>query len=160
MRKISVRYRKPSLPRRADFPEGLISPKELPPGWGLVVTSWKNIARIVTGAALSITKPGSFDCAHDAFAETMLPTIRRATMPATTLFENVHTDDQGVDRFAALMKAKLAASRAKGRAGWETCTEHRLISLLHEHLEKGDMRDVAIIAMMIHLNREGASHDR
>lgn len=67
----------------------------------------------------------------------------------------IHPDDAAVDRFAAEMKAKMAHSRAKGRGGWETCPEPYLMEMLREHVEKGDMRDVANIAMMIHLNREG-----
>ena len=66
----------------------------------------------------------------------------------------VHTDDMAVDRFAAMMKDKLALARAKGRGGWETCQEEELLEMLHDHTLKGDMRDVANIAMMIHLNRE------
>lgn len=71
--------------------------------------------------------------------------------PQTTA---LHPDDLAVEQFAAAMKAKLAAGRAKGRSGWETCPEARLLYMLHEHIGKGDMRDVANIAMMIHLNRE------
>ena len=71
--------------------------------------------------------------------------------PVTTIS---HSDDLAVEEFAAAMKAKLAAGRAKGRGGWEACPEARLLNMLHEHVGKGDMRDVAIIAMMIHLNRE------
>lgn len=70
-------------------------------------------------------------------------------MPETT-----HTDDLAVDRFAAMMKDKLAAARDKGRGGWETCQEEELLEMLYDHTLKGDMRDVANIAMMIHLNRE------
>lgn len=56
-----------------------------------------------------------------------------------------HPDDYAVDRFAAAMKDKLAAARAKGRGGWETakCTQERLSTMLREHVEKGDPRDVA-----------------
>jgi len=53
-------------------PEGLISPDEILPGWGLVFTSRKHATRVVKGAALSIGAPGSYDCACDEFAETML----------------------------------------------------------------------------------------
>jgi hypothetical protein len=66
----------------------------------------------------------------------------------------VHADDLAVDRFAAMMKDKLSAARAKGRGGWETCPEGHLLEMLYDHTLKGDMRDVANIAMMIHLNRE------
>ncbi len=65
-----------------------------------------------------------------------------------------HTDDVAVDRFAWRMKLKLAEARGKGRGGWEACDEPTLMTMLREHVEKGDMRDVANIAMMIWANRE------
>jgi hypothetical protein len=67
-----------------------------------------------------------------------------------------HTDDVAVDRFAWRMKLKLAEARAKGRGGWERCPEADLMAMLRDHIDKGDMRDVANLAMMIHLNRECA----
>lgn len=54
---------------------------------------------------------------------------------------NLHSDDAAIDRFAAAMKAKLAASRAKGRSGWddpEQCSTERLAELLIGHLPKGN----------------------
>ena len=67
-------------------------------------------------------------------------------------------DDQAVDKFAAMMKAKLAASAAKGRSGWREMPEEALRAMLLDHVSKGDMRDVANIAMMIHLNRQDAGY--
>jgi hypothetical protein len=64
------------------------------------------------------------------------------------------TDDEAIDKFTLEMKNKMALSRAKGRSGWQTCSESRLSDMLHDHVAKGDMRDVANIATMIHLNRE------
>ncbi|MFM9768049.1 hypothetical protein, partial [Streptomyces scabiei] len=55
----------------------------------------------------------------------------------------LHTDDAALDRFTLAMRAKLAAAREKGRGGWETCPPEVLNRMLHEHLEKGDPRDVA-----------------
>lgn len=75
-------------------------------------------------------------------------------MPTDKSQTTSHPDDIAVDQFAELMKAKMAASRAKGRFGWQECPEYYLLVMLEEHIEKGDMRDVANIAMMIHLNRE------
>lgn len=69
----------------------------------------------------------------------------------TTL--TLHPDDAAVDAFATTLKAKMAASRDKGRGGWQTCPVEYLMDMLREHVEKGDMRDVACIAMMIHHNR-------
>lgn len=65
-----------------------------------------------------------------------------------------HTDDVAVDRFAWRMKLKLSDARAKGRGGWEQCPEADLLAMLRDHVEKGDMRDVANLAMMIWHNRE------
>ncbi|PBK05943.1 hypothetical protein CNQ84_00775 [Pseudomonas abyssi] len=67
-----------------------------------------------------------------------------------------HSDDVAVDRFAAAMKAKLAAARAKGRSGWDdpsACSIEYLAQLLHAHLRKrnaGTFEDVANFCMMLH----------
>lgn len=69
-----------------------------------------------------------------------------------------HPDDIAVDKFAAMMKDKLAKSREKGRSGWgnpEECSVEYLAKLLVDHVEKGDAIDVANIAMMLELR--GAS---
>lgn len=63
-----------------------------------------------------------------------------------------HTDDLAVDRFAAAMKAKMAASRAKGRNGWDNpdlCPVERLQGMLLDHLAKGDPVDIGNFAMML-----------
>lgn len=65
-----------------------------------------------------------------------------------------HPDDAAVDRFASAMKAKLAASRDKGRSGWQTCPAWRLQEMLVEHISKGDPVDVANFAMMLGLRGE------
>ncbi|WP_375058368.1 hypothetical protein [Zobellella sp. DQSA1] len=64
-----------------------------------------------------------------------------------------HHDDMAVDAFAGAMKDKLAASRSKGRSGWddpEQCSVEYLANLLVEHVAKGDPVDVANLAMMLH----------
>ena len=69
----------------------------------------------------------------------------------------VHPDDLAVDRFAAIMKAKLANAREKGRGGWddrELCPDGYLSQLLREHVDKGDPVDVANLAMMLTLRGE------
>lgn len=63
-----------------------------------------------------------------------------------------HPDDAAVDRFAAAMKSKLAASREKGRHGWQTASAAHLSSLLYHHMYKADPLDVANLAMMLHQN--------
>lgn len=63
-----------------------------------------------------------------------------------------HTDDAAVDRFASAMKAKMAASRAKGRGGWDdkrACVEGNLQRMLIEHIAKGEPVDVGNFAMML-----------
>jgi hypothetical protein len=70
-----------------------------------------------------------------------------------------HSDDVAVDKFAAMMKVKLAKSREKGRGGWddpEQCSVEFLAKLLVEHVAKGDPVDVANLAMMLTL-REATS---
>lgn len=67
-----------------------------------------------------------------------------------------HSDDTAVDRFAAAMKVKLAAARAKGRGGWDdpaACSVEYLADLLVDHVGKGNcgtFEDVANFAMMLH----------
>ncbi|MGY3922011.1 zinc finger-like domain-containing protein [Aeromonas jandaei] len=67
-----------------------------------------------------------------------------------------HSDDAAVDRFAAAMKVKLAAARAKGRGGWDdpaACSVEYLADLLVDHVGKGNcgtFEDVANFAMMLH----------
>ena len=63
--------------------------------------------------------------------------------------KTTHPDDVAVAAFAAAMKRKMAASRAKGRAGWQECATSDLWTMLRHHVEKGDPRDVANLAMMI-----------
>lgn len=67
-----------------------------------------------------------------------------------------HPDDTAVDRFAAAMKVKLAAARAKGRSGWDdpaACSVEHLADLLLDHIGKGNsgtFEDIANFAMMLH----------
>ncbi|MBU9579576.1 hypothetical protein KTE26_14170 [Ralstonia mannitolilytica] len=61
-------------------------------------------------------------------------------------------DNKAVDRFAKAMKRKMAASRKKGRSGWddpEQCSPERLAQMLIDHLAKGDPVDVGNFAMML-----------
>lgn len=65
----------------------------------------------------------------------------------------MHSDDLAVDRFAQVMKDKLAKSREKGRGGWdnpEVCSVEDLGRMLLEHIGKGDPVDVANFCMMLH----------
>lgn len=60
-----------------------------------------------------------------------------------------HADDLAIDNFVGAMRAKMAASRGKGRSGWLQCPVERLQAMLNEHLKKGDPVDVANFAMML-----------
>lgn len=63
-----------------------------------------------------------------------------------------HLDDYAVNAFAAAMRVKMAASRAKGRGGWDDdaqCSAADLQRMLLEHLAKGDPVDVGNFAMML-----------
>lgn len=65
----------------------------------------------------------------------------------------MHDDDEAVDAFAEVMKAKLQRSREeKSRGGGQTASASRLTYHLLEHLEKGDPVDVANFCMMLHQN--------
>lgn len=68
-----------------------------------------------------------------------------------------HPDDAAVDALAVLMKAKLAKQREKGYGGWETpeCTQHRLSTLLRDHVDKGDPVDVANFCAFLSARGEG-----
>lgn len=64
----------------------------------------------------------------------------------------IHTDDIAIEKFALIMKEKMAVSRAKGRSGWDDpaqCSIERLQTMLIEHMEKGDPVDIGIFAMML-----------
>lgn len=62
---------------------------------------------------------------------------------------DMHLDDWWVDLFAKEMKLKLANAREKGRGGWQDCDPAELSSMLREHVEKGDPRDVANFCMFL-----------
>jgi hypothetical protein len=53
-------------------PEGMISPEEVPTGWGLIYVDERKTVSVIAGATLSIRNPGAYDLPHDAFAETLL----------------------------------------------------------------------------------------
>ncbi|HID8536575.1 TPA: hypothetical protein ACXIMI_001697 [Stenotrophomonas maltophilia] len=81
----------------------------------------------------------------------------RAVIDCQTAATVQHPDDLAVDAFAASMKTKMAAARAKGRGGWEDpaqCSADDLSRMLREHLKKGDPRDVANFFMMLHQRGE------
>lgn len=74
-------------------------------------------------------------------------------------------DYEGVERFSTAMLDKLAKKRGEGRGGWnrepehEGCSLELLRQMFRDHLEKGDMVDIANFAMMI-WNRENPEGKR
>lgn len=93
----------------------------------------------------------------DRVQEKYLNVISKLRAAPTPPAAEAHPDDLAVDRFAAIMKAKLAVARDKGRGGWEDreqCPDGYLSQLLREHVEKGDPVDVANLAMMLSLRGE------
>ena len=72
-------------------------------------------------------------------------------------------DGRLVEWASGVMKAKLKASREKGRGGWydwDECSEEYLMELLREHMKRVDngesaqLIDVAILAMMVRFRNE------
>ncbi len=80
----------------------------------------------------------------------------RAETPTGLLNAAQHADDIAVDQFAAAMKAKLAACRAKGRSGWSNPgdpTDAQLAQLMTQCMTKGNagtFEDVANYCMFLH----------
>ncbi len=99
---------------------------------------------------------------HDMGPHDYYPVGTVLTMPAAPIAQTApqHFDDRAIDRFAAAMKTKMAAARAKGRDGWFDrikCPEKRLARMLVEHLSKGNdgtFEDVANFCMMLHQRGE------
>lgn len=58
-------------------------------------------------------------------------------------------DDEAVDQFMPILKAKMAASRETGRGGWQFASAADLSRALREHVNKGDPRDVALYSLML-----------
>lgn len=63
-------------------------------------------------------------------------------------------DNDAVDQFAIILKDKLSIQRAKGYQGWQHTHSAFLMESLRAHVEKGDMRDVALYAMFLHMNAQ------
>lgn len=94
---------------------------------------------------------------HEDMDAAAFVVYRDAALAARQPVSDQHPDDLAVDAFAAAMKAKMAAARAKGRGGWEDpaqCTAEDLSRMLRNHVEKGDPRDVANFCMMLHQRGE------
>lgn len=65
-------------------------------------------------------------------------------------------DSRKVGEFAVAMTRKMEKKRKDGYEGWQTCNLDRILLSLFEHMQKGDMLDVANYAMMVWNNSDGA----
>ncbi|WP_208456780.1 VRR-NUC domain-containing protein [Burkholderia gladioli] len=109
------------------------------------------LRKLVGDAAASMARYGDAydsDFVDAAWLAWQVARASQAAAPAEA--REPHADDVAVDEFAIEMKAKMAAARAKGRSGWETCAPADLSRMLREHVEKGDPRGVANFCMMLH----------
>lgn len=93
------------------------------------------------------------DCVRGYQLDALDAALKAMPPPAVP---NTHQDDFAVDLFAAAMKSKMAAGRARGRSGWNDpmlCSGDSLRRLLAESIAKGDPVDVGNFAMML-FNRD------
>lgn len=97
--------------------------------------------------------------ARGAYSTDMELARRRAYANARIMWNTrggTHADDQAVNQFAEAMRQKMAASREKGRGGWdnlELCKTQDLCHQLIGHLSKDNAAnfiDIANFAMMMH----------
>lgn len=69
-----------------------------------------------------------------------LPTVQRQVEVSDELLMEV---------FFKKMLRKMDQSKARGRSGWEACSQERLTAMLRGHVEKGDPVDVANFCFML-----------
>ena len=78
--------------------------------------------------------------------------LRKQTYNQEEIFE-INKSNKAINDFCEKMKEKMLISTVKkGRRGWDNPNEiskEGLIHMLKEHIDKGDMRDVGLFAMMI-----------
>jgi len=112
-------------------------------------------AMLAAAPALAATPPAQAQAAANTQEKTMpfnspiYEGVRAAVQRDMHAGAAWHSDTVAVYRFADEMAAKMEQARAKGRGGWETCPPEVLSSMLREHVEKGDPRDVANFCMML-----------
>ncbi|MBZ4187176.1 hypothetical protein K7B09_12680 [Thermomonas sp. RSS23] len=91
------------------------------------------------------------------FIRTDIETLRKVAAADGAATPHVYdelADDRLVQHAANAMREKLALARSRGRGGWwdnTDCTIEHLRSLLRDHVEKGDMRDVLNLAAMVYV---------
>ena len=120
-------------------------------------TIFRAVARCVQSwhcSQTDVEPPCSNDCSCWQSAEPIVAACERDTTQTTDSDMTAAADDLAVMDFTHAMMRKLARSRAKGRGGWQDCSNSDLWMMLREHVEKGDPVDVANLAMMIHQNAE------
>jgi hypothetical protein len=79
--------------------------------------------------------------------------LARAKMYEQGILTHAQIDDICVTDFSLEMMDKLEKARDKGRGGWHSASIEYLEELLLDHISKGDMRDVANIAMFIYYRK-------
>ncbi|WP_185673643.1 hypothetical protein [Burkholderia stagnalis] len=79
------------------------------------------------------------------------PDSSRAAEPrqANTVIDAAVFDDAVLDDFNRALKAKMAMGRAQRHGGWWSAPVEELSAMLRAHVDKGDSRDVALLAMML-----------
>ena len=80
-----------------------------------------------------------------------------AANAANNTTSNSQADTSMVDYVSELMRNKLAKKRNEGRGGWyrlHVVKNEKLLEMLKNHVDKGDMVDVLNIAAMIYTRTE------
>ncbi len=117
--------------------------------WGMKRDDRRSLKCTFCETQIPETDPGLFPHPNNG-CPLEITQFREKSLPMTT--GSAHPDDLAIDRFAVAMKAKMAVTRAQGRAGWndpEQCPIERLQSMLVACVAKGDPVDVGNMAMMI-----------
>lgn len=130
----------------------MAQPVAVPQGWTLVPMKPTEAMGIAGGVALESSS------AHDVIGPLEDAWVAMlAAAPAAPASE--HPDDEAVERFASMLKAKLAKAREKGRRGWAdpSWPATEINRQLHEHAAKGDPLDVAAYAMFLALRGEASA---
>jgi hypothetical protein len=68
-------------------------------------------------------------------------------------------DQATVRQFANRLCNKMAQNHMNGKRGWRTIPIGELRAVLHVVVNKGDMRDVALLAMMIDYREQASAQD-
>ena len=100
---------------------------------------------------------------HVTYVPVGIPEVHNGLRKELGKTDDEKWDGRLVEWASGVMKAKLKASREKGRGGWydwDECSEEYLMELLREHMKRVDngesaqLIDVAILAMMVRFRNE------